>query len=61
MIVGGTTPAARVKPSDERGDISYEAIAGSWNWCGGMNDGGGGDGGDAWSGGDNRYIVMMHL
>ena len=61
MIVGRATPAARVKPSDERGDISYKAVTGGWDRCGDANDNGSGDGGDTWSCDDNWCIVMMRL
>ena len=59
MIVGGAATTARVEPSDQRGDVSDETVAGCWDWCRSSNDSRGGDGGSTWSGDDNWYIVVM--
>ena len=61
MVVSGTTTTARVKPSNEGGNISNEAIAGGWDRCRGMNDNRSNVGGDMWSSNDNRCIVMVCL
>ena len=61
MVVGGTTTAARVEPSNEGGNISDEAIAGGWDRCGGANNNGSNVGGGTWSGNDNQCIVMVCL
>ena len=61
MIVGGAATAARVEPSDKRGNISNEAVVGGWGWCRSSNGSGSGDGGDTWSSDDNWYVVVMCL
>ena len=61
MIFGGAATTARVEPSDERGDISNEAVIGGWGWCRSSNDSWSGDRGGTWGGDDNQYVVVMCL
>ena len=61
MIVGGAATAARVEPSDKRGDISNEAVVDGWGWCRSSDDSGSGDGGGTWGSDDNRHVVVMCL
>ena len=61
MIVGGAATAARVEPSNERGNILNEAVTGGWGRCRSSNDSGSGDRGNTWSGDDNWYVVVMCL